>query len=77
MGLYYTLKNGEQIEINIEVDEEYNKTIYIKLFGGSMVYEYDYYKESYNLNEIIEDIENRYNDLLLENSDFEYKCWAD
>lgn len=77
MGLYYTLKNGEQIEINMEVDDDYNKTIYVKLFGGSMVFEYDYYKKPYNLNEIIEDIENKYNDLKSENNDFEYSCWAD
>ena len=77
MGLYYTLKNGEQIEINIEVDEYYDKIIFIKLFGGSMIFEYDYYEKSYSLNEIIEEIEKDYNNLLLENADFEYSCYAD
>ena len=34
MGLYYKLSNGEEIEIRIEQDEDYNKQVAAVLFRG-------------------------------------------
>lgn len=77
MGLYYVLKNGEKIEIDIQEDKNYNKKIFIKLFGGSTIFEYDYYQDNHTLNEIISEIEENYGELLVEDKDFEYRSWAD
>lgn len=77
MGLYYTLSNGEEIEIDIQEDENYNKKILIKLFNGSTTIEYDYFKKPYSLNEIIAEVEKDYDRLLERDRDFTYRAWCD
>jgi len=76
MGLYYKLSNGNDIEIRIEEDENYNKQVNILLFGGSTVISSDLNK-NISLNDIITDIEKNYNNLLQADLDFEYRCWCD
>ena len=41
MGLYYKLNNGEEIEIVMETTENYERKVFVKLFNGSTVFEYD------------------------------------
>lgn len=77
MGLYYTLNNGETIEIAIESETELNDpTILIKLFGGTTVFYHDYYEKN-DLNKIIADIEKDYDRLKREDKDFEIRCYTD
>ena len=76
MGLYYTLSNGEQVEIRINETENYTEELEVLLFNGStsLIYKLD---TTITLNDIIEEVEKNYNDLLLEDKDFEYSCWCD
>lgn len=69
--MYYKLSNGETIEIKL-TDEE----IEVVLFNGSMILTYE---KSSNilLNDIIKEIENRYDKLKIEDWNFEYSCYAD
>ncbi len=77
MALYYTLKNGEDIEIDVQEDEiMLRKKITIKLFGGSTTLTYDWH-HTHNLNEIIAEIEKEYDTLKQKDYEFEYKCWCD
>lgn len=76
MGLYYQLSNGESIEIRIEENENFEQEAHILLFNGSttLIYPLSKYKM---LNDIIEEVEKDYNNLLQKDLDFEYKCWCD
>jgi len=76
MGLYYKLSNGEDIEIRIEENEDYTQQVNILLFGGSTVISSDLDK-NISLNDIIEEVEKDYNNLLQANLDFEHRCWCD
>ena len=75
MGLYYTLSNGEKVEIRIET-EDCKKELQILLFNGStiLIYKLD---TIITLNDIIKEIEEQYNNLLIEDKNFEYSCWCD
>lgn len=72
----YTLKNGQVVEIDMYEDENFEKYIAIKLFGGSTVVEYNC-KNQNNLNEIIEEIESEYNRLLEDDLAFEQSAICD
>lgn len=76
MGLYYKLNNGEEIEIRIKDIENFTKELQVLLFNGSTVLTYPI-NGIFSLNELLEDIEDQYNDLLIENQNFEYSCWCD
>lgn len=73
MGLYYTLSNGEEVEIRIRENEEYREELEILLFSGSTTLSYPLDK-ILSLNEVIADIENQYNDLKEADIRFFYKC---
>ena len=75
MGLYYKLSNGEEIEIKIENTEDYTKELQISLFNGSTTLIYPI-NNILSLNEIITDVEAKYNKLLIEDKIFEYSCWC-
>lgn len=76
MGLYYTLSNGEEIEIRINETESYTKELQILLFNGSTILTYKL-DTIITLNDIIKEIEEQYNNLLIEDKNFEYSCWCD
>lgn len=73
MGLYYKLSNGEDIEIKIEENENYEQEVIILLFNGSTSISYPMNK-ILMLNDIIKDIENMYNDLLESDRALFYKA---
>lgn len=73
MGLYYKLSNGEDIEIRIEENENYEQEVIILLFNGSTSISYPMNK-ILMLNDIIKDIENMYNDLLESDRALFYKA---
>lgn len=73
MGLYYTLSNGEGIEMRIRENEEYKEELEILLFSGSTTLNYPLDK-ILSLNEIITDIEKQYSDLKEADTRFFYKC---
>ena len=73
MGLYYTLSNGEEIEIRIKENEDYKEELEILLFSGSTTLNYPL-DIILSLNKIITDIENQYNDLKEADTRFFYKC---
>lgn len=73
MGLYYTLSNGEDIEIRIQESEEYEQEVTILLFNGGTSLTYPLTKPLI-LNDIITDIEQRYEDLKNADMLFFYKC---
>lgn len=75
MGLYYTLSNGEKVEIRIET-EDCTKELQILLFNGSTILTYKL-DTIITLNDIIKEIEEQYNNLLIEDKNFEYSCWCD
>ena len=74
--MFYTLNNGETIEIDIFEDENYEKYISFKLFGGSTVINYRC-KERNNLNEILSEIEADYEQLKEEDYEFTYRAYCD
>lgn len=74
--MFYTLNNGETIEIDIFEDENYEKHISFKLFGGSTVIDYRC-KERNNLNEILSEIETDYEQLKEEDYEFTYRAYCD
>ena len=76
MGLYYTLSNGEEIEIRINEMEDYTKELQILLFNGSTILTYKL-NTIITLNDIIKEVEKQYNNLLIEDKNFEYSCWCD
>ena len=76
IDMFYTLNNGETIEIDIFEDENYEKHISFKLFGGSMVIDYRC-KERNNLNEILSEIETDYEQLKEEDYEFTYRAYCD
>lgn len=76
MGLYYTLSNGEEIEIRINETECYTKELQVLLFNGSTILTYEL-NTTIILNDIIEEVEKQYNNLLIEDKNFEYSCWCD
>ena len=76
MGLYYTLSNGEEIEIRINETESYTKELQILLFNGSTILTYKL-DTIITLNDIIKEVEEQYNNLLIEDKNFEYSCWCD
>ena len=73
MGLYYTLSNGEEIEIKIEESEDYNKELKILLFYGSTTITYPM-NNDLSLNEIITNIEKQYDTLKEDDIKHFYKC---
>ena len=72
--MFYTLNNGETIEIDIFEDENYEKYISFKLFGGSTVINYRC-KERNNLNEILSEIEADYEQLKEEDRKRRKRAW--
>ena len=71
--LYYKLSNGEEIEIRINNEE---MEIEVLLFNGSTVLSYT--KDSnISLNDIIKEIEIKYDQLKIEDWNFEYSCYTD
>ena len=76
MGLYYKLSNGEEIEIRINETEDYTKELQILLFNGSTILTYKL-NTIITLNDIIKEVEKQYNNLLIEDKNFEYSCWCD
>lgn len=74
--MYYTLKNGEVVEIDMYEDENFEKYIAVKLFGGSTVVEHNC-KEKNKLNEIIAEIEEDYERLEEEDYAFAYSVNCD
>lgn len=76
MGLYYTLSNGEEIEIRINETESYTKELQILLFNGSTILTYKL-DTIITLNDIIKEVEKQYNNLFIEDKNFEYSCWCD
>lgn len=74
--MQYTLKNGEIIEIDMYEDENFERYIAFRLFGGSTVIEYKC-KERNNLNEIISEIESDYEQLKEEDYAFAYGAYCD
>jgi len=76
IDMFYTLNNGETIEIDIFEDENYEKYISFKLFGGSTVINYRC-KERNNLNEILSEIEADYEQLKEEDYEFTYRAYCD
>lgn len=72
----YTLKNGQVVEIDMYEDENFEKYIAVKLFGGSTVIEYNS-KNQNNLNQIIEEIESEYNQLYEDDLAFGYSVICD
>ena len=80
--IYYKLKNGESIELKIEnkEGEYFNRTtiIQVLLFNGSLTIEYKFNNfENIDLNKILEEIEQQYDDLETKSINFEYSCYAD
>ena len=75
MGLYYTLSNGEEVEIRIET-ESCSKELQILLFNGSTILTYKL-DTIITLNDIVKEVEEQYNNLLIEDKNFEYSCWCD
>lgn len=75
MGLYYTLSNGEEIEIRINETESYTKELQILLFNGSTILTYKL-DTIITLNDVIKEIEKQYINLLFEDKNFEYSCWC-
>ena len=73
MGLYYKLSNGEDIEIRIEQNENYEQELIILLFNGSTSVSYPMNK-NLMLNDIIIDIEKEYNNLLESDRALFYKA---
>ncbi|MDD4624535.1 MAG: hypothetical protein PHX40_04110 [Bacilli bacterium] len=73
MGLYYKLSNGEDVEIRIEENEDYEQELIILLFNGSTSVSYPMNK-NLMLNDIIIDIEKEYNNLLESDRAFFYKA---
>ena len=72
MGIYYTLKNGEQVEITVKRDEEnYKEYLVIILFNGSMSFEYEINK-ALDLNKILEEIERDYQKIQQEDQEAFY-----
>lgn len=76
MGLYYKLSNGEEIEIRINETENYTKELQILLFNGSTILTYKL-DTIITLNDIIKEVEKQYNNLFIEDKNFEYSCWCD
>lgn len=76
MGLYYTLSNGEEVEIRINETEDFTKELQILLFSGSTILTYKL-DTIVSLNDIIKELEKQYNNLLIEDRDFKYSCWCD
>ena len=78
MGIWYTLKNGKEVQIDIRKDSEnYGPDkLVIKLFGGSTTFEYPV-DRIINLNEVLEEIEKNYTKYEQEDREFEYSCWCD
>ena len=76
MGLYYTLSNGEEIEIRINETESCTKELQILLFNGSTILTYKL-DTIITLNDIIKEVEKQYNNLLIEDKNFKYSCWCD
>ena len=72
----YTLKNGQVVEIDMYEDENFEKYIAVRLFGGSTVVEYNC-KTQNNLNQIIEEIESEYNQLYEDDLAFGYSAYCD
>lgn len=80
--IYYELKNGESIELKIEnkEDKNFNRTTIIQviLFNGSLTIEHTFNSfEQIDLNKIFEEIEQKYEDLKIEDANFAYSCYAD
>ena len=80
--IYYTLKNGESIELKIENKEDKNfnriTIIQVLLFNRTLTIEYKFYDfEIFDLNKIFEEIEQQYDDLETKSINFEYSCYAD
>lgn len=73
MGLYYELSNGEDIEIRIEENENYEQELTILLFNRSTSIGYPMNK-ILMLNDIIKDIEGMYNVLLESDRSLFYKA---
>lgn len=79
--LYYTLKNGETIELKItnKTDEKFNRTteIEIKLFGGttSIIQTFNAF-EQIDLNKIFEEIEKDYEELENKDTRFFWDCYT-
>ena len=67
MGLYYTLTNGEDIEIRMDDGE-----ITIVLFNGSTTLSYT--DNIISLNDIITEVERDYNKYKVEDQSFFYQC---
>ena len=74
--MFYTLNNGEIIDIDIFEYENFEQYISFKLFGGSTVIDYRC-KERNNLNEILSEIEADYVQLKEEDYNFGYRCYCD
>ena len=72
MGIYYKLSNGEEIEIRSNQENE----IEILLFNGSTVLTYCN-DSNILLNDIIKEVENRYDNLKAEDWNFGYSCYTD
>lgn len=75
MGLYYTLSNGEEIEIDIQEDGNYSRNLLVKLFNGGTTLEYNL-QGNVTLNNVILYVEENYNELLEESQAFERTCWC-
>lgn len=73
MGIYYTLGNGEKVEISIREGENYNTFLAIYLFNGSMTILHEIDK-ALNLNEILADIEKNYKKYEEEDRDSFYRA---
>ena len=71
MGVYYRLSNGEDIEIRNNDNETE-----ILLFNGSTTLTYENNINTL-LNDIIKDVEARYDDLKAEDLVFMYSCYID
>jgi len=76
MGLYYKLSNGEEIEINIEINDDYERILFFKLFNGSTTFIYKLDK-IISLNEIIEGIERDYKNLKIEDHQATFRAYTE
>ena len=79
--LFYTLKNGETIELKItnKTDEKFNTTteIEIKLFGGSTTITQTFNDfEQVDLNKIFEEIERDYEELGTKDEQHFWNCYT-
>ena len=79
--LFYTLKNGETIELKItnKTDEKFNSIteIEIKLFGGSTTITQTFNDfEQVNLNKIFEEIERDYEELKTKDEQHFWDCYT-